>query len=319
MATTTILYELDLTKAATFMSLASAPGFYAKSPNYGVDAEDPNYKEVVQADIVQITTLNGRRVVDIVEAYGDPRPYADSGLFLQGLGTKSGNFAFPGDWIYVPEGYAYMDCVLKAAAWDEDGGTNYYNVFSLNDGNTAHDIWLSVEMDMEIETLFVQYIEAGEDPTDTYIPFAFPRSTWVDRRVRFLLEFKQSEVGDGYVRLKIRDLDTGVQQVAFDVQNISPLINNGGGYVLSCFAPGFFGMFGACERFVIGRAGSAALPDPVIETSTPAVCCDPAQVNHHTTPGAIEPTVDPTWSRSCDGLGTVPEAPDLVDPESWVS
>jgi len=61
------------------------------------------------------------------------------------------------------------------------------------------------------------------------------------------------------------------------------------------------------------------LPPAVIVNSVPIECCGPNEVNHGNTPGDLAPVVEPTWYPSCDGLGTVEEAPDQVDPESWVS
>lgn len=61
------------------------------------------------------------------------------------------------------------------------------------------------------------------------------------------------------------------------------------------------------------------LPDSQLVSSTPPICCDPEQVNKANTPGVLPPAISTDWEAHCVGGGTVPEAPDIVDPESWIS
>lgn len=86
---------------------------------------------------------------------------------------------------------------------------------------------------------------------------------------------------------------------------------------------GFAGLLGKFTGLQIYNGEAAptptSLPDPVLVSSVPTVCCEPPQVNKANTPGPIEPMIDPTWYPLCEGLGTVPTAPDLIDPESWIT
>lgn len=121
---------------------------------------------------------------------------------------------------------------------------------------------------------------------------------------------------DGYLHFYVDGTPVYSQtNIAFDIQDsVINAANKGYGWWL-----GYFSMLGPIGDAHLYQGGGTSLPEPTLVSSTPPECCDPSGATPSPTAGAITPMVNPTWYPECAGLGTVPEAPDLVEPESWIS
>jgi hypothetical protein len=151
---------------------------------------------------------------------------------------------------------------------------------------------------------------------------------------------------DGFVRMARQRSDgSGAVELVFEINNINLTVNPGPTYVGGSGPPGFntnedFQMqvwWGEFTNICLSQwttiATSASpsispspepptttpLPEPVVTSTTTMNCCEPATTTKGNTAGPIQPVVDNTWYPQCVGLGTVLEAADLIDPESWVS
>lgn len=124
---------------------------------------------------------------------------------------------------------------------------------------------------------------------------------------------------DGYLYFYVDDVAVYSHAgIALDIQANSLIGAANKGYG---FWHGYAGLLGPIGDTHLYQAGgsSTSLPETVLVSSVPTVCCEPTEVNKESSAGPIEPVVDPTWYPSCTGGGTVPTAADLIDPESWIS
>jgi hypothetical protein len=177
-------------------------------------------------------------------------------------------------------------------------------------------------------------------------------AAWIGKRVRFQLDYTpgtmsgSSVANDGSLIFSLIDLATSVETVVYNVTGRDLYLSQGGdsfgpptGHVpadnhISGYALGLYGLTGDCERFLIQafeevvtspspeppEPEPTTLPDPVIVASEDSDCAtSTSDTTKENTPGPIEPVVDPVWYPMCIGQGTVATAPDLIDPESWVS
>lgn len=280
------------------------------------DAQDANYPQIYGTEAVDFSTGS-------VVAYPSDANAVDAGVAFGDVGDLPGGwFAphLPYTYLRAPFNFvpAYLSNLISASAGI---GTMLYLV----DTNALDSLWYPVQLTIEHQ--------GGDTWRAVLDGFGFDgnhQGTW---------DFDASTIGNviweirwrpGTVTGEFDDVaDDGLLQLRvngvlrIDLQNIDLYLDDHFPThpinQLRGFSVGFYGLPGTVDWVELGYPSDLPPND-----STPC-CADTPTPGTPGTPGVPGPTLGPDpytpiteWARQCAGGGTVPQAADQTDSESWV-
>lgn len=259
----------------------------------------PDVVFVEDVETVEGGGPNGERIMDAVG--GD---YAAAAYTEANFGPLAGKWSLLGD-DDGPGYYYFGDWQFSAAAEAANSGESYAFTFGHYTAPNSYS-----------ESFALRIGDGGihikENGVETTVGSATHDDAWHRVSVYILGSSDGGFAADGIIRVSV----DGTQ--IFEKTNSTIFVNVGPTFVqANYFNHGRFGLLPVVNFTISSSTDSDQIPR---NDSTP--CC--ADSPDPTGPGNTGPTlgVDPytpiqEWSRQCDGGGTVPQAADQTDSESW--